>query len=133
MWRPKFFAKAPDGGRDSGVTGYFLIEWKSAFSIVLLHFRPGTREAYHTHAFNAWTLWLKGRVCEHHRDRTKQEWKAGDLKFTPRECFHKIESLGHAWALSVRGPWAGEWWEERNGWLYRLTHGRREVPDDLEA
>lgn len=32
----KFFSKAPDGGKDSEVDGYFLCEIKPLFSIVLL-------------------------------------------------------------------------------------------------
>jgi hypothetical protein len=58
IWIPKFFYTKPDGGKDSGVTGYFLIEWKPIFSIGILHFKEGTREAYHNHAFNALTWWL---------------------------------------------------------------------------
>ena len=49
----KLFHKSHDGGKNSGVTGYWLIEWKSGFSIVVLRFSKGTREAFHSHAFNA--------------------------------------------------------------------------------
>jgi quercetin dioxygenase-like cupin family protein len=63
-WFPRFFYKKPDGGKESGVTGYFLIEWKPLFSIGLLHFKRGSREAFHSHAFNAVTFWLKGEVTE---------------------------------------------------------------------
>lgn len=31
-WFPRFFYKKPDGGKDSGVTAYFLIEWKNNIS-----------------------------------------------------------------------------------------------------
>ena len=58
----KLFHKSHDGGKNSGVTGYWLIEWKSGFSIVVLRFSKGTREAFHSHAFNALTWWLKGSV-----------------------------------------------------------------------
>lgn len=128
----KLFSKAADGGKNSGVTGYFLIEWKQAFSVVLLRFNKGTREAYHEHAFSAWTLWLKGRVREHILridlgvDQTR-EFSAGQLKRTPRNCFHKIEALETSWALSVRGPWLDRWREFRSGRFVTLTHGRKEV------
>jgi hypothetical protein len=36
---PRLFYKKPDGGKDSGVTAYFLIEWKILFSIGILHFK----------------------------------------------------------------------------------------------
>jgi hypothetical protein len=124
----KLLSKAADGGKNSGVTGYFLIEWKRAFSIVLLHFAKGTREAFHEHAFNAWTLWLKGRVREHICGQGRGDiFRAGQLKFTPRACCHKIEALEPTWALSIRGPWVDRWREWRQGRFVTLTHGRREV------
>lgn len=123
----KLFSKAPDGGKHSGVTGYFLVEAKSSFSVVLLHFAKGTREAFHEHAFNALTIWLKGRVCEHHLDGTVKEFSAGRAKLTPRSTFHKIEALESTWALSFRGPWVDRWREFREGRFVTLTHGRKEV------
>jgi hypothetical protein len=132
----KLFSKAADGGENSGVTGYFLVEIKPLFSIVLLRFNKGTREAFHEHAFNAWTLWLKGRVREHQlyaTDRfilltpTVSEFAAGQLKYTPRSNMHKIEALETTWALSVRGPWGDRWRELRGGRVVTLTHGRKEI------
>jgi hypothetical protein len=128
----KLLSKAADGGEGSGVTGYFLVELKPLFSIVLLHFAKGTREAYHEHAFNAWTLWLKGRVLERilRIDRgfdDVREFFAGDLKYTPRASFHKIEALEPTWALSIRGPWVDQWREFRGGRFVTLTNGRKEV------
>ena len=52
----KLFTKSYDGGENSGVTGYFLIEWKNVFSIVLLNFKDKYRENYHSHAFNAYLV-----------------------------------------------------------------------------
>lgn len=124
----KFFRKAPDGGKNSGVTGYFLVEIKPLFSIVLLHFSKGTREAYHSHAFNAVTVWLWGSVTEHLLSGRTIGWKAGWFKYTPRRCFHKVEALTDAWALCFRGPWVDRWEEVRsNRQRVTLTHGRREV------
>jgi hypothetical protein len=132
----RLLQRAPDGGSKSGVSGYFLIEIKSLFSIVLLHFAPGSREAYHEHAFNAWTLWLGGHVIESVLDPVDprrvfeaRPWKAGDLKYTPRELMHKITAGDEgAWAISIRGPWVNTWREWSKGSLTTLTHGRKEVP-----
>ena len=41
----KLFSKFYDGGQDSGVTGFWLIEAKHLFSIVILIFNKGTRDA----------------------------------------------------------------------------------------
>lgn len=123
----RFLEKSHDGGEGSGVTGFFLIEIKSLFSIVLIRFRPGTRDAYHNHAFNALTFWLKGRVIEHHLDGTSQEWSSPSIKYTPRSTFHKVDAQGTAWALCIRGPWKKYWNENRKGKFVTLTHGRVEV------
>lgn len=127
----KLFHKSYDGGKNSGVTGYWLIECKWLFSIVLLNFSPGSREAYHSHAFNALTWWLKGDVVEEILEGefeipTRKVWKPGfKPKFTPRDCFHKIiAGKNGAWALSFRGPWWATWSENKNGETYTLTHGR---------
>lgn len=119
---------ASDGGKDSGVTGFFIIELKWLFSIVILHFPKGTREAYHSHAFSALTVWLKGSVKEHLFIGHTLGWQAGRIKYTPRNTFHKVEGLDDgAWALSFRGPWADRWQEFRGGQLVTLTHGRKVV------
>jgi len=127
----KFLSVCKDGGPDSPVTGLFLVEIKSLFSIVLLRF-GGTREAYHSHAFNAVTLWLKGTVTElvMVTDENSVEshlWTAGQLKYTPRGLLHKILPGPGAWALSFRGPWADTWTEYVKGRIVRLTHGRKVV------
>lgn len=131
----KFLQRAKDGGPESPVIGYFLVEIKSLFSIVLLHF-TGTREAYHSHAFNAITLWLNGAVREYvFKSKTSfhtQAWFKGDIKYTPRGLTHKIKPLSPtAWAISVRGPWA-KYWSETFPELNKrvtLTHGREIVEE----
>lgn len=123
----RLLEKAHDGGPDSGVTGYFLVEIKSLFSIVLLRFSKNNREAYHNHAFNALTIWLKGKVTERLLDGTVYHWKAGQFKYTPRENFHRVEVQEDAWALCFRGPWNKYWKESRKGKLVTLTNGRKEV------
>lgn len=134
----KLFQKASDGGKDSGVSAYFLIEWKRVFSIALLHFNTGTREAYHSHAFNALTLWLKGEVEEQRLQRlplifhtcrviTTKRYEGGDWKLTTRDNMHRVKALTPAWALTFRGPWSDTWQEDRNGEIVTLTHGRKVV------
>lgn len=124
----KLFQKASDGGKDSGVTAWFLIEWKPVFSVALLRFSRGTREAFHTHAFNALTLWLKGKVRERHLNGEAYIWHPGDFKYTSRKDFHQVEGITDAtWALTIRGPWLDFWREFRDNNLVTLTHGRKIV------
>ena len=139
----KIFSKGHDGGKDSNVTGYWLIEIKSLFSIVLLKFNKGSREAFHSHAFNAWTWWLKGKVIEEVYTKPKSKNKGlGHIdyinwnsslkpKYTPRKQMHKIIALEDTWALSFRGPWSKTWKEYRKkeNKEVTLTHGRKIIND----
>lgn len=132
-WLPRFFYKKFDGGKESGVTGYFLIEWKVLFSIGLLHFKKGSREAYHTHSFNALSWFFKGNVTEEHFSGEKKYFKASiKPKYTPRTCFHKIFARVDTWCFTIREPWKDEWFEyrQKEQKLVKLTHGRKEYEID---
>lgn len=125
---PRILYVKPDGGKDSGVTGYFLIEWKTVFSIGLLRFRKGSREAFHSHAFNAVTFWLKGSVTEECLEGDSKPFKASFRpKITKRSKFHKVIAHKDTWALTFRGPWVDYWMEFKGGKLLVLTHGRKLV------
>ena len=138
-WFPRVFYKKYDGGVESGVTGYMLIEWKPLLSIGILHFAEGSREAYHSHAFHALTWWLKGRVTEvTYCDRPDIGKRQGELtkrpyspslipKITKRQKFHKVVAHRDTWAFTVRGPWEDTWHEIRNKEKITLTHGRQLV------
>lgn len=126
---PTFFKKSHDGGPNSGVTGYWLIEWKPVFSIVLLKFNKGTREAFHSHAFDAVTFWLPySSITEHHLNKPKIKWYPSFFpKYTPKKCFHKVEAHNVSYCLSIRGPWDETWqeYDEKNNELITLTHSRK--------
>lgn len=123
-----------DGGPESHVWCFYLIEWKAAFSIALLRFDDGSREAYHSHAFNAISWLFSGALHEHaieSQDNTpyRQHWvrlyePSWKPIWTPRERFHRVYSVGRSWALSFRGPWVDKWREQSRGREYFLTHGR---------
>ncbi len=126
-WFPRFFYKKYDGVKDSGVVGYFLIEWKILFSIGLLRFSEGSRENYHSHAFNAITWWLAGRVKEQKfQGKEKDFSKSIKPKITLRDNIHRVIGYTKAWALTFRGPWRDTWFEvDKNGNKIQLTHGRK--------
>lgn len=130
----RFLERTKDGGPESPVTGFFFLEIKALFSIVLLRF-GGTREAYHSHAFNAVTLWLSGVVEERVHVGPGWDsllWTAGQWKYTPRGLMHKILPVTTAWALSFRGPWAKTWQEYLPAAhrVVTLTHGRKVVNEN---
>lgn len=125
----KFFTVAKDGGPESHVTGFFFVEIKWLFSVVLLHFAEGTRETYHSHAFNAITRWMHGEVLEEYPVNGSQVWWPGQWKYTPRNLKHRIRAFKDSWAISFRGPWR-KTWEEYNPQTKEtsvLTHGRKVV------
>jgi len=135
-WFPRIAYKKYDGGKESGVIGYCLIEWKILFSIVLLKFNHGSRENYHSHAFNAVTWFLSGRVKEetyvNHFARIDfpDKWFIPSVipKITRRGKIHRVHSIGTTWALSFRGPWRNTWHEiDKNNKVITLTHGRKQV------
>jgi hypothetical protein len=135
----KFFKLMKDGGQESRVWGFFLVEIKKLFSIVVLRFADGSREAYHSHAFNSISWVLKGELQE---DR---KWNIGPRfpnatftrsylpsfrpVITTRDNMHKVSSLGNTYVLSFRGPWVDKWKEflPTEDRTITLTHGRKVV------
>lgn len=128
-WLPRFFYKKFDGGPDSGVIGRFLIEWKPFFSMGLLHFKKGSRENYHSHAFFGITWFLKGLVTEEKLEGEHKDFGPSLIpKFTPRSNCHRVISHADTWALTFRGPWKDMWYEVNpSGDVIKMTHGRTVV------
>lgn len=131
----RFFSKAKDGGLESTVDAFFLFEIKWLCSIALLRFNKGSRENYHSHAFNAWTWFIKGDLTEHRVFQNKQhpvETKYSlslKPKFTPRNNLHKVMARKTSWCFTIRGPWSREWTEYNDKTMETtvLTHGRKIV------
>jgi hypothetical protein len=122
------FTFGKDGGPESKVWGHFF-EIKKLFSVVLLRFENGSREAYHSHAFNSLSLVIgPGFLEEKFLDGETKIHKAGDLVKTQRHDFHKVTSHGRTWVLTFRGPWNDTWQEftDERGFI-TLSHGRVEA------
>lgn len=126
-----------EGGPTSNVFAYGL-EIKSLFSVLLLRFETGSREAYHSHAFNAMSWLLGGRLEEHRyfgkvTGGTITAVKVYQPNVSPirttRDNTHKVYSRGRSYVLSFRGPWQQTWTEvcDHGRTRVTLTHGRREV------
>jgi hypothetical protein len=122
------FAKGKDGGPESKVHGYWLFRSKSLFTIALLRFDHGSREAYHSHAFNSISWVLKGALYEMAVD--KDNYYEPSLKpiITKRETLHKVYGVTpHTWVLTFRGPWVDTWHEIVDNKRVTLTHDRVEL------
>jgi hypothetical protein len=131
----KFLKKMKDGGPESTSTGYWIIEWKKAFSIVLLRFDGKSREAFHTHAFNCLSWVVKGGLRETFKDGNVDYHYPSFKPFvTRRTDFHMVDSYSPfyntdnltSWVFSIRGPWVDKWkeWLPKEQKIVNLTHGR---------
>lgn len=132
----RFFEKSKDGGPESTVDAYWLIEIKSLFSIALLKFNPGSRGNYHSHAFNALSWYLGGAVLIESvlslGKRANRCYRRSLFpKVTGRGVLHKVfNNEDHpAYIFTVRGPWHDTWTEynEERDETITLTHGRKVV------
>lgn len=131
----KILMNHKDGGPESKVWCYG-IEFKSLFSIILLRFENGSREAYHSHAFNCLNWVLKGDLYEE-RITDIQELDGPDYRYKTswlpfvirRKDLHRVTSIGRSWVLTLRGPWNNTWIEylPNQKKFIRLTNGRREL------
>lgn len=135
----KLCSYGKDGGPDSTVWGYWLIELKGLFSIALLCFEDGSRDKYHEHAFHSISWLLKGKLYESGLigydidSRRMFTWGAEHTPsfwpiITKRQDMHKVTSVGRSWVLTFRGPWKPVWreWDCIGGFI-TLTHGRKEI------
>ena len=127
----RFFQKTKDGGKDSPVDGYFLVEVKGLFSIALLKFNKGRRESFHTHAFNAYTWFLHGELYEEELKGdsiTYTKYKKSLIpKMTPKDNNHRVKAQKDSWCFTVRGPWDDTWTEDNlnTNTKTTFTHGRK--------
>ena len=138
----KFLKKDKDGGPESTVYAYWLLEWKKYFSIALLKFDGLSRECYHTHAFNSTSWVLKGMLHEEFFVDFQKPFKLQQTSkiHTPslrpvrtlKTDFHKVSSpAGVTWVLTFRGPWDPTWKEStKKEGIYTLTTGRKRLNEN---
>lgn len=128
----RLFQKTKDGGPESPVDAFFVCEFKSLFSIVLLRFNKGGREQYHNHAFHALTWFISGCLVEECVEEADYKYSRSLLpKLTRRDKLHRVKARKTGWCLSLRGPWATYWSEynDETGITTGLTHGRKVVKE----
>lgn len=104
---------------DQSVTELTIIEYKKWFSIKLFNFHKseGVQDRFHTHAFNAYSLLLKGDYTEELLEGNKiikclrSRSKA---LFIPKDSYHRITRSKGCVTLLVTGPWGETFKELRN-------------------
>lgn len=129
----KLFFKSKDGGPESNVTGYWLIESKSLFSVALLKFSKGSRDAFHTHAFNSVSWVLSGWLFEELLHTYVGKYLEPSILpvYTSRNRMHRVHGLlKTSWILTFRGPWSKTWQEYKDNISFTtLINGRKIVTE----
>lgn len=135
MFGIKWHWESKDGGVESHVWAYGL-EIKWLFSVLALRFEDGSRDAYHSHAFDCVSWVLRGELREHALEDPRPWMRMAMNHYRPswspvvtrRSTLHKVNSVGRTWVLTFRGSWADTWreWAAKGG-AQTLTHGRREI------
>jgi len=121
------FKKRKDGGKDSPVNAYFLVESKRFGSIAFLKFNKGGREVFHTHAFNALTWFIKGDLKEEDVNGNLYTYsKSFTPKLTPKDKNHRVSATVDSWCFTLRGSWCDKWveYDRTKNQTTEFTHGR---------
>ena len=139
----RFFEKSHDGGKDSSVTAYFLVEIKSLFSIAILRFDGGSRRNFHNHAFDALTWFISGNMLEERvtfdgssKVTRYTQYKRSFLpKITKRDNLHRVLARDRSWAFTIRGPWSKTWMEYDpvSDTMITMANGRVVVKEEKRA
>lgn len=126
----KWLWSRKDGGPESKVWAWGF-ESKALFSVLVLKFGEGSREAFHSHAFNCISWVLRGALLEFLglRRTPGNLYHSGFRPIvTKRTTFHQVHGIGPAtWVITFRGPWVVTWREWVNGKLVTLAHGRKVI------
>jgi hypothetical protein len=125
----RFVWNEKDGGGDSLVWAYGF-ESKRFGSVLLLRFKRGSREAFHSHAFNCYSWLLCGRLYERFYNSSK--YKTHNASWRPFKTYktdlHKVAGLAkNSWLITLRGRWEDTWLEVNENGLQELTHKRKVV------
>lgn len=103
---------------EQDVTEWTLLEYKKWFSIKLFHFHKsdGCQDRFHTHAFGAVSILLKGDYTEELLEGSQivsRSRKASRLTYIPRDTYHRITRSTGCHTVLITGPWSGSFKELR--------------------
>jgi hypothetical protein len=107
---------------------YTLFECKFLGGIILNIFNTTDQDRFHSHAFTAFSLMVKGwyneEVIENNKIVTKKIVKS---RIIPKHYIHKIkESAPNTVSITFEGPWSGGWNEYfDNGRVKSYGWGRK--------
>lgn len=123
------------------IARFTIFEWKPIGGIIINVFNTTDQNRFHTHAFPAVSLMLRGTYEEDvmdletpgHPVHTKHT--SLGFRFIPRQYCHKIrKSSKNAVSITFEGPWKAIWAEYfDNGRVKEYTWGREVIYDSERA
>lgn len=111
---------------------FTIIEIKYICGIIVNIFNTTNQDRFHSHAFNAFSLMVRGYYFEDVIiDNNVVTRKIERSRFIPRNYIHKItQSSLNAISVTFEGPWQSVWNEYfDNGRIKTYTWGRRVIFD----
>jgi hypothetical protein len=107
-----------------------LFEFKKLLSCYIHIFNTKYHDRFHSHAFSAVAVVLKGGYFEEYYvgSEVRTKWVGPGLRFIPKDYNHRImRSEPNSVSFLIAGPWEKYWTEDFPGYARVLTWGRREV------
>ena len=117
------------------VDRWTLFELKWLGSVIVNVFNTIAQDRFHTHAFAALSIMLRGEYDEQivSGSGVKRRTRRGDVVFLQRTLNHRLmRSSPNAMSITICGPWAPTWTETfLSGKTRRLTWGRKPVEESV--
>lgn len=117
------------------VDRWTLFELKWLGSVIVNVFNTIAQDRFHTHAFAAVSVMLRGEYDEEivTDGVVSRRTRRSDVIFLPRTLNHRLmKSSPNAASITLCGPWAPTWTETfLSGKTRRLTWGRKPVAESM--
>jgi len=111
---------------------FTILEIKYVFGIIINIFNTTDQDRFHSHAFHAFSLMVRGHYIEDVIDGNNIVTKKIEkYRFIPRNYIHKIKgSSKNAISITFEGPWESTWNEYfDSGRIKTYTWGRKVLFD----
>lgn len=111
---------------------FTIFECKYFGGIIINFFNTDNQDRFHSHAFHAFSIMIRGHymedIIENNKVVTKKIEKS---RFIPKNYIHKItKSTPNAISVTFEGPWGGSWNEYfDNGRVKTYGWGRKVLFD----
>lgn len=111
---------------------FTIFEFKPIGGVIINVYNTISQNRFHTHAFNAVSIMLRGwyeEEIKHRNGLITRRTRDTDIRYLSRHTFHRImASSPNAVSVTFCGPWVKTWLEQfDDGRKIRYTWGRIKV------